>query len=93
MLKLIILNVVLKMLDLLTTYLCISKYNSQVEGNPLMRRLMESTGNYAYVITMAFFLLLMAVVYKKQYKGVAVVSAVLCGAAAINNIVAYLLYE
>ena len=89
MYKLITLNLILKLLDLLTTYLCINEYGHVVEGNPLMRGLFENIGSFAYPVSMIIFSLLMFIVYKKQFKGVAIISAIICFIAVVNNTIAY----
>jgi hypothetical protein len=84
---LLCLNLILKLIDVLSTWFVACRLGEEVEANPLMRAVMHSLGNFAYLFGFMAFTLCMALAYKLHSTGALIASAVVMTLIVASNLI------
>lgn len=85
--KLLCIDIVLKTIDLLSTYLVIEKTGIEVEGNPIIRYSIEIFGNASYLLNFLLFIIVMAIALRRKSKIIMISVLIIMLAAVINNLI------
>jgi Domain of unknown function (DUF5658) len=88
--RLLCLNIVLKVMDLATTFAVVEKTGSEAEANPIMKCLLSCLGNWAYVENFLVFLLACVVLCRKRSTSALVMVSIIMLLAVANNVLVYL---
>jgi len=85
---LLLINLLLKGLDVATTAYLVHRYGTVVEGNPVIRTMFNAYGiTPTFVVAFAVFGLLVVVLYWKRERKFLMLSAIFMLAVVINNTV------
>ena len=85
--KLLYANLILKFLDLLTTYFAVSMAGVEVEANPIMNYALNSLGCWAYLANFIFFAIGSWLLFRNKAKWGLIIICVICVLVVINNLI------
>ena len=85
-------NIILKMLDMLTTYYCVAKHGLRVESNPIVRWVFEQIGlDAGSIVVFAFFSFMIYILYQRNAIWFLRIMACIMSFVVISNFIAIIL--
>jgi hypothetical protein len=84
-LKLVVINLILKLADLITTFWAVGKAGKVIEANPVMKYALINLGNWAYPANFFVFLLALMLLCRRKSTWSLIIVAIIMLGAVVNN--------